>query len=136
MTIYFSSGWHKAVSGDWLDSPSTLRTSMQGIYMTDVAAWAVVTLPLAFWAVSQYLVLAFELFSPVLFSSPKLRVGAVAAGCCFHLGIALFMDKLIYFSLQMMSFYVLFLPVDRWLRLRDGRSAGEESIREKKGSMR
>lgn len=112
VVIYFGSGWHKAVYGDWIDSPTTLWTSVQGIYMTDVAAWSVHHIPIPFWTVLQYAILAFELFSPVLFFSPKTRLAAIVAGCLFHLGIALFMDKLIFFSLQMMSFYVLF-PIPR-----------------------
>ncbi len=108
VVIYFSSGWNKAVYGDWLDSPTTLWTTMQGVYMTDAAAWSVRHIPIPFWAILQYTVLAFELFSPVLFSSRQTRFFAILAGCAFHLGIALFMDKLIFFSLQMMSFYVLF----------------------------
>lgn len=111
VTIYFSSGWHKAVFGDWLDSPTVLRTMLSGIYMTDTAAWALHTFPDWMWMSAQYLTLAFELFSPVLFfsSSHKLRWFGIAFGCLFHLGIALFMDQLIYFSLQTMSFYILFL---------------------------
>ena len=118
VAIYFSSGWHKAVFGDWLDSPHVLEASIQGIYMTDFAAWALRTMPAFVWPITQYAVLAFELFSPVLFFSRQLRIYGIIAGCVFHLGIALFMDQLIYFSLQMMSFYILFLPQEIWKNLR------------------
>lgn len=114
VAIYFSSGWHKAVFGDWLESPHVLEASIKGIYMTDFAAWALRIMPTWVWTVAQYAVLAFELFSPVLFFSRQLRIYGIIAGCVFHLGIALFMDQLIYFSLQMMSFYVLFLPEGVW----------------------
>jgi len=110
VAIYFSSGWHKAVFGDWLDSPTVLQSVLSGIYMTDSASWAMHTFAPPFWTLAQYLSLAFELFSPVLFCAPRLRWLAIAFGCAFHLGIALFMDQLIYFSLQMMSFYILFIP--------------------------
>lgn len=109
IVIYFSSGWHKAVFGDWLDSPTVLENAMKGIYMTDFAAWALRTFPAWVWTATQYGVLAFELFSPVLFISGKLRWLGIALGCAFHIGIALFMDQLIYFSLQMMTFYLLFV---------------------------
>jgi len=113
VAIYFSSGWHKAVYGNWLDSPTTLQNIMSGMFMTDIAARSLQTFPAGVWTAAQYVTLAFELFSPVLFFSRKLKWIGIAFGCVFHIGIALFMHQLIYFSLQMMSFYVLFLPADR-----------------------
>jgi hypothetical protein len=110
VTIYFSSGWHKIVYGDWLSSPHVLETALKGIAMTDWASWALRTFPSMVWTIAQALVLMFELFSPVLFFSKRLWPLAIFAGCLFHLGIALFMKQFIYFSLQMMSFYILFVP--------------------------
>ena len=109
IAIYFSSGWNKAVYGDWLDSPTMLWTALQGIYMTDLAAWLLRTMPIKCWLVVQYAIVTFELLSPILFFTKRLRWVGILLGCTIHLGIALLMDQLIYFSLQMMSFYVLFL---------------------------
>lgn len=124
LAIYFSSGWHKAVYGDWLSSPVVLEEILKGVFRTDFAAWALRTLPPSAWTAAQYGTLAFELFSPVLFLSRRLRCVAIAIGCAFHLGIALCMEQLIYFSLQMMSFYLLFVPplcdfLPNWIRQPD-----------------
>jgi len=108
VAIYFSSGWNKAVFGDWLAWPNVLQSALSGIYMNEAAAWALRMLPGWIWTILQYFTLVFELFSPVLFFSRRWRCFAMVAGCFFHIGIAVFMDQLIFFSLQMMSFYLLF----------------------------
>lgn len=110
VTIYFSAGWHKIVYGDWLSHSDVLALSLNGISRTPFASWALGNLPGSLWSAAQIMVLVFELCSPILFSSRKLRPFAIAFGCVFHLGIALFMRQFIFFSLQMMSFYILFLP--------------------------
>jgi len=112
VAIYFSAGWNKAVWGAWLDSPTALQSSISGIYMTDFAAWCLQILPSWFWRILQYSTICFELFSPVLFGNKRLRIVAIIIGCGFHIGIALCMDQLILFSLQMMSFYVLFFSFE------------------------
>jgi hypothetical protein len=68
-------------------------------------------LPLWGWSVLQYLALAFELLAPLLFTVRRLRPVALVLGIGFHLVIALMMKDLIFFSLQMWTFYLLFWPV-------------------------
>ena len=45
LTHYFASGLCKALHGDWLKYQDVLWMQIQGLYMTDAAAWLVRTLP-------------------------------------------------------------------------------------------
>lgn len=110
---YAAAGLAK-LEGDWLTGHDILWTQVQGVYRTEVAAWALRNLPLWAWAVQQHVSLAFEVGAPVLFLLPKLRPVALMLGIGFHLVIALMMKDLIFFSLQMWTFYVLFLPNGWW----------------------
>lgn len=107
---YFASGLCKSLNGDWWGGEDVLWTQVQGIYMTDAAAWMVRTLPRWAWTVQQQLALWFELLAPLLFGVRRLRPVAFVLGLGFHAVVALTMDQLIYFSLQMACFYLLFLP--------------------------
>ncbi len=105
---YFTAGWCKAAHGDWLRNPDVLWSQVQGAYCTPVAAWLLQNLPRWVWTWMQHAALSFELLSPVLFILRPLRLIGVLWGLGFLLLIALTMHQLIYFSLQMSSFYVLF----------------------------
>jgi hypothetical protein len=115
VTQYFASGLCKTINGDWWGGEDVLWMQVQGIYMTDAAAWMVRTLPHWVWRVQQELALWFELLAPVLFCVKRLRPLAFVLGLGMHLLIALTMDQLIYFSLQMACFYLLFVP-PQWAR--------------------
>ena len=62
----------------------------------------------------QWLIVLFEIEAPVLFCLRKLRVVAFVLGMGFHLLIALLMKDLIFVSVQMWSFYALFITADEW----------------------
>jgi Vitamin K-dependent gamma-carboxylase len=109
MVQYFTAGWCKVAHGDWLESPYVLWTQAQGYYRTDLAALFLRLLPPASWAVMQYVALGFELLSPLLFGVRRLRPLAFVLGGGFQVLSALLMDRLVYFSLQLLSFYFLFL---------------------------
>jgi hypothetical protein len=79
------------------------------VYRTDVAAWMLNKFPIEIWSWMQYLALLFELLGPFLLMSRKFRSLAMWWGLGFHLIVALTMHMLIYFSLSVLSFYVLFL---------------------------
>lgn len=114
---YGTAGICKIFHGDWLKSPYVLYTHSVGTYRTAAAAWLIHALPHRAWPVIGYSALGFELFAPVLFLVRRLRPLAFVWGWGFQLTIALMMKDLIFFSLQMMSFYLLFLPeawVVRW----------------------
>lgn len=117
VTQYFASGLCKTFNGDWWGGEDVLWMQVQGIYMTDAAAWMVRTLPHWAWTVQQELALWFELLAPLLFAVRRLRPIAFVLGLGLHFVVALTMDQLIYFSLQMACFYVLFLPPARAARL-------------------
>ena len=114
---YFTAGISKAVWGDWLSRPDVLYTHAVGLYRNEVAALLVHNLPAVFWPVMAYGALAFELLSPVLFLVRPLRIVGVIWGVGFQLMIALMMKDLIWFSLQLISVYILFLRPDLVIRI-------------------
>lgn len=111
---YFAAGLAKAFKGDWLKYSDVLYTQVQGIFRTDIAAWMLRNLPRWAWTTLQWITLLFELEAPVLFTVRKLRFIAFALGIGMHLMIALTMKNLIFFSVQMWTFYVLFMTADEW----------------------
>ena len=106
---YFITGYTKAFRGDWLQNPNTLWSQIQGLYMTDFAAWLLNHLPLGCFSWMQYAALSFEIFSPILFIVPALRPLGILWGFTFQMLVAVSMEQLIYFSFQMICFYVLFI---------------------------
>ena len=106
---YFTAGWCKVAHGDWMSEPNGVWSHAQGPFMTDAAAWTLRTAPPGPLCFLQYGSLAFELLAPILFGIKRLRTVGIIWGSAFHLGIAVMMYKLIYFSLQLMCFYVLFV---------------------------
>jgi hypothetical protein len=106
---YFCAGWCKASHGDWLTNPYVLWSQAQGVYRTDLASWMLRRLPIGVWSWMQYAALTFELTAPLLFGVKRLRRIGCLWGAAFQLLIALTMYELVYFSLQMVCFFVLFL---------------------------
>jgi len=70
---YFTAGWKKVYFGDWLTSPYTLYSQVQGFYRTDFAAFLLNTLPKESWVFMQLGSLLFELSVPILFTIKKTR---------------------------------------------------------------
>ncbi len=114
---YFAAGLAK-LDGDWIKGHDILWGHAQGVYRTEFAAWALRHLPMWAWALQQHVSFLFELLAPVLFCVRRLRSLAFVLGISFHLVIALMMKDLIFFSVQMWTFYVLFVPAEWWRRLR------------------
>lgn len=130
---YFTAGTCKIFHGDWLhlgfyhgdwkQNPDVLWSQVQGVYCTAIAAWMLRTLPRWVWSVQQYAALAFELLAPALFASRRFRTLGMLWGIGFHLMIGLTMYKVGLFSLQMVSFYSLFLSPERLHRFSASRLA-------------
>lgn len=112
---YFASALCKMIQGDWLKGNDVLWTQLQGFYMTDFGAWVVRTVPFEGIVAGQWFALLFELFAPLLFCVRRLRPVAFICGAGFHIGVALTMHKLIFFSAQMIVLYLVFVPPE-WLR--------------------
>lgn len=116
---YLAAGLCKALHGDWLRADDVLWMQIQGLYMTDAAAWLARVLPTWAFTAQQHAALAFELLAPLLIGLRRLRPLGLLIGVCMHLVIAVTMNQLIYFSLQMVAFYVVFLDaatLERWRR--------------------
>lgn len=115
---YFFAGWAKMRYGDWLRDPFVLWSQIQGVYKTEIAAWMLSFFPIGVWSWMQYAALTFEMTAPITFGFKRLRPLGLAVGASFQILVALTMHMLIFFSLQMLSLYVLFLPEENLLRFR------------------
>lgn len=115
---YAASGLCKSVLGDWLSHDDVLFVQIQGIYRTDAAVWLLDTLPAWSWAWIQHAALVFEAGAPLLFAVRRLRPLGFALGIGLHLTVAVTMYQLIYFSAQMLCFYLVFVDPAALRRLR------------------
>lgn len=105
----------KVLHGDWLVNPDILWGNVQGVFRTDAAAWLLRNVPRYGWWVMSYGAFSFEALAPFLLAFRRTRPIAFLWGFGFHMIVAATMHRLIYFSLQMISFYVLFVPEERLL---------------------
>lgn len=110
---YLAAGLAK-MDGDWMKGNDILWGHVQGVYRTEIAAFALRHLPMWAWALQQHLALVFEVVAPLLFCVRKLRPIAFVIGMGMHLMIALMMKDLIFFSAQMWAFYALFVTPEQW----------------------
>lgn len=127
---YFAAGLCKVFHGSWAAYSDVLWVQIQGVYRTDLAAWMVRTVPQGGFEVLQHTALWFEILAPLLLGIRKLRPVGVVLGLGLHIVVALTMQHLIFFSAQMMAFYVLFVPdswLDRFDALLDGGPNQEKS---------
>jgi hypothetical protein len=114
----FGAGICKLRFGAWVAQSDTLWHQVQLAFMTDIAAWMVRELPMWAWAVLQYLALGFELAAPLLFMVRRLRPLGYLLGFGMLATIALTMYELVFFSLQICTFFVLFVEPERIYRVR------------------
>ena len=109
MIQYTAAGICKFYWGDWLSRNDIVWTQAQGHYKNELAAWAINDLPTVYWVLLTWFSLGFETLAVFLFAWRKSRHATVVLGVLFHLGIAMLMKDLIYFSLQMLTAYVFFV---------------------------
>lgn len=109
---YGTAGTCKIFFGDWMYRSDVLFTHSVGVYRTSLAALFAAYVPMIGWTITAIYALLFELLAPILFILKSTKNLTILAGIALHVGIALMMKDLIYFSLQMMSFYLLFLSLD------------------------
>lgn len=129
VTLYFAAGIAKAFHGDWLKHSDVLWTHVQGFHRNELAALLLRNLPAWMWTGMQHSALAFELVAPVLFCVPRLRWIGIAYGIVFHFMIAALMTGLIYFSVQMWTFYVVWITAKQWRWMGGMLNRGYESLR-------
>lgn len=105
---------------------------VQGMHRTELAALLLRSLPAWIWTAAQAGTLIFEIGAPIWFSWRRTRWLAIIAGCGLHLGIAVMMNRVGFFSLQMVSFYALFVRPEEWRRfgawLRGAKDRGAATI--------
>jgi len=106
---YCVAGLCKVIHGDWDTNPDVLWTFTQGHYCTELCAGMLRVTPKIMWTAMMYISLFFEILAPLLFGIKKLRWIAISIGLIFQIMVALTMHQLIYFSAQIMSFYILFI---------------------------
>ena len=106
---YFLSGIDKILYGDWHYNPYVLWSHGHGNFRTAFAAWMVNNIPRWAWSIMQYSALSFELVGPILFLIRRCRIFAFLWGFGFHTMVDLTMHQLIFFSFQIMCFYIVFM---------------------------
>lgn len=112
---YFTAGTCKVFFGDWLRRSDVLYTHTVGVYRTEIAGFVVEHAPMFAWTLLAIGALGFELFAPVLFVWKRTRLIGAISGVLFHGAVALLMKDLVFFSAQMVTFYLLFLDDGRAL---------------------
>jgi hypothetical protein len=122
VVVYFGSGWRKVIYGNWLNDPNALFQCLTGYYVTDSTRWLWAFMPASSWVILQFLTVAFELGAPLLLLYPPLRRWGVIGGCLLHLGIALLMRDILYFSFQMLTLYIPVLTPINYLAVASSKS--------------
>ena len=122
LTIQYTASGFCKMNGDWLKRLDIVWTQSQGHYKNLISAWAVNDLPMPMWWGLAIFTLAFETGAIVFFFWKRTRLWTVFIGLLMHIGIAILMKDLIYFSMQMMMAYVFFLPEGWVVRIADWRS--------------
>ena len=90
-----------------------LWSQLQGWYQNDLCWWAITHIPKPFFGAAELATLYFEVFAPLWLLPRRVRPWGMVVGICLHIMIAVLMTKLWVFSAEMLSFYVLFLPIPR-----------------------
>lgn len=134
LTIQYTASGFCKMNGGWLHDKTLINlnivwTQSQGHYKNLISAWAVNDLPEPFWWGIAILTLVFETGAVVFFFWKRTRLWTVLIGLLMHIGIAILMKDLIYFSMQMMMAYVFFLPEAWVVKLADWRNWPRELSR-------
>ena len=88
-----------------------LWSQLQGWYQNDLCWWAITHIPKPFFGAAEIATVYFALFAPLWLLPRRLRPWGMLVGMCLHVVTAVLMTKLWIFSAEMLSFYVLFLPL-------------------------
>jgi uncharacterized membrane protein YphA (DoxX/SURF4 family) len=93
---------------------------IQGAYMNDVSFFVLHNAPRWTLAFMETITIIFEVGAPLWFVNSRTRPFAMMIGAGMHIGIASMFIKLWFFSIQMIAYYTLFVPVTwpKWIELR------------------
>ena len=124
---YLSSAFLK-LNGGWslFGSSDVVWSQLQGWYTNDLGWWALHHLPKWFFGAGEVLTIYFEAFAPLWLIPRRVRPFGLFFGFVLHAMLALFMSNLWTLSLEMTSFYALFLPLGA-RTLETAPSAAEDS---------
>jgi hypothetical protein len=124
---YLSSAFQK-LNGGWslFGSNDVVWSQLQGWYTNDLGWWALHHLPKWFFGSGEVLTIYFEAFAPLWLIPRRVRPFGLLFGFALHAMLALFMSNLWTLSLEMISFYALFLPLGA-RALETAPSAAEDS---------
>lgn len=112
--IYAYSGIEKLKGVSWWGGSALWDVLANPMLIKADFGWLVHFLPIL--ALMAYLTLLWEVYFPVLIWIPKWRPWMLVFGVLFHVGIAVSVN-IPFFSLMMMSFYILFIDREHWNRL-------------------
>ena len=120
IVFYVGAGLAKAWHGEWAGNSDAVWHIIQGVYRTDFGAWCLNVLPMWTFGFMHWSALVFEIGAPLWLGIAKLRPAGVVVGVSLHAFIAFMFTTVIWFSLQMIAFYILFLPNKWWVLLNKG----------------
>ena len=118
LIIYVTSAICKSFYGDWLQHNDVVWSVIQGVFRTDLSSALLGILPVWVFTLLQWFVLGFELLAPALLIPRRLRPIGIACGVALHAGLAMMMSTVIFFSLQMVTYYLLFVPSETLHQIR------------------
>ncbi len=111
---FFTAGWCKYQNMDWVVRHDVLWSHAQGPYRNSISGWMLQNVPMKGWTLMQWGALLFELVGPFLLLVPKTRWLALWWWIGFVSFIALTMNDLIYFMLQLAAYLTLFIKAEEW----------------------
>ena len=115
LLLWYVLGGLVKLKGHWslFSVNDVLWSQLQGWYQNELCWWAITHIPKPFFGAAEVATLYFELLAPLWLLPRRLRPWGMMVGVFLHVMIALLMTKLWVFSAELLSFYVLFLPIQR-----------------------
>ncbi len=115
LLLWYVLGGLVKLKGHWslFSVNDVLWSQLQGWYQNEPCWWAITHIPKSFFGAAEVATLYFELLAPLWLLPRRLRPWGMMVGVCMHVMIAVLMTKLWVFSAELLSFYVVFLSLQR-----------------------